>query len=96
MTNKATRRTALSMLGLAPVSAFAAEDISNVLYASDGTPTGFHFSVGPNSAPALRRLAAEMEAGNVFAQEIILTSKVTNDDFLMHTLSIQFCAKASA
>ena len=104
--SNSSRRTVLAILGLAPVSAVAGEDFARPLLGPDGKPTGFHFGQAdqfnvqglPTSrvAGALRRLADEIDSGGVLVQGMSMTSKVTFDEFLMHTISLEIAGKVDS
>lgn len=95
-----SRRSALSMLGLGAVATVAPEDFSNEV----GVGTKLSFGVAGNHAgngeraaaararmtAALRRLADDIAAGGSLVQEMKLSSVVKPEDFLTHTLSIDF------
>jgi hypothetical protein len=90
---KVTRRTAVAMLGLAGASgaAIAAEDIAKPLMSIGDKESGYHFGASHERiVKALRRLADDIEGGGSHAQSLLLTSKLSNEDFLTHTLSIEF------
>lgn len=101
--DKSSRRTVLGILGLAPMSAVAGEDFARPLLNSDGTQTGFHFGQAdqfnveglPTNrvAGALRRLADEIDARGILVQGMTMTSKVTHEDFLTHTITIDIACK---
>lgn len=97
-----SRRSALSVLGLASVAAIAPEDFSNKI---GGGETNVDFGVAgiwnsesaertaanlAKMTAALRRLADDIDAGGTLVQGMKLTSEVKPDDFLFHTLSIDF------
>jgi hypothetical protein len=94
-----TRRTALAILGLAPASALAGEDLSAKLDNGgaklDGIQrpnsyTGFRFGIGDKTSAALRRLADDIDAHGSLVQAMNLNSKASHEDFLLHTLTIEF------
>ena len=82
------RHTALSILGLSGASIIASEDLAKAVE----SPTHiFRFGLDHKStAAALRKLAADLEAGGSYLQEMSLMSKATPDDYLLHTLTVSF------
>jgi hypothetical protein len=103
MTDPLSRRTALSMLGLGATVAVVPEDFSAKANAY-GPDKAYSFGVagqhvgGGRSAEvtrarmtaALRRLADDIDAGGTHVQSMRLTSDVQIEDFLKHTLQVEF------
>jgi hypothetical protein len=88
MSSASSRRTFIAMLGLAPASAVAAEDMANPINGPSGKPE-FHFGAQhARVASALRKLADQIEAGDALAQRITITSSITHEDFLEHRVAI--------
>lgn len=86
-----SRRNALTMLGLGATGAIPAEDLAKQLSSIGKSSSGYHF--GANAArisTALRNLADDIEKGGSHAQQLTFESKFGVEDFLIHTLSIQF------
>lgn len=88
-----SRRTALSMLGLGAAGAATVEDISAPVMPG-GKPSGYHFGASSDRIiAALRRLADDIESGGSHVTDLTVSSKVTNEDFLLHTLAVCFAMK---
>lgn len=86
-----SRRNALSMLGIGTGAIVSGEALSKSLHPSGSPGEGFRFGVDQNrTAAALRRLADDIEARGTLLQSMILSSKVGLEDFLAHTLTIEF------
>jgi hypothetical protein len=83
---------------LAPAAAIAGEDFSQPIKQLNGQE-GFHFGVAGSRIGqgnkgriigALRRLADDMEAGGTHVIGMRLATEAKPEDFLKHTLSIDF------
>lgn len=104
--SQSSRRTVLAILGLAPVSAIAGEDFARPILGLDGKPSGYHFGAADQFnveglpvnrvAGALRKLADEIEARGILVQGMTMVSKVSAEDFLTHTISLEIVGKVDA
>src|ERR1700680_4821474 len=87
------RRTALSLLGVAGVSApITAEAVSRSLDTLPGAgpnSIGYRFGIGQVST-ALRRLADDIDSGGTCVQSIDLSAACKIEEFLQHKLTIEF------
>lgn len=92
-----SRRSALSVLGLGAAATIAPEDFSRQVVG----PKGYHFGVGNDPrdlsgkrretiTAALRRLADDIDAGGSFVHGMKLVSEAKHEDFLIHSLQIEF------
>ena len=83
-----SRRTVLSVLGLAPTLPIAAADFGNQLKGG----RGLHFGNGDvkKMAAALRALAAEVESGGAFVDAFDLTSTMRKEAFALHSMRLDF------
>jgi hypothetical protein len=96
VSDKATRRTALAILGLAPATALAAEDVRHRdIPDGGGRSYGFGASV-PRTVAALRRLADEIERGDCLLQTMDMQSSAAFDAFLVHKLTVGFAVRDPA
>lgn len=83
------------MLGLASASGVVAEEISTPIKGANGKPSGHSFGASnARVAKALRNLAADIEAGGSDVLDLTVVAKITPDDFLTHTLTVNFITKA--
>jgi len=48
-----------------------------------------------NAAETVRALAGEIESGGVLLQRVSHTTRATNEDFVMHHVTLSFAAKRS-
>lgn len=87
--SKLSRRTALSVLGLAPVGTISAEAASREIHGANLT---MNFSVenGRRMSAALRAMAYDIDAGGTFVESFSMASTAAIDDFLKHELKIKF------
>lgn len=82
------------MLGLGATGAIPAEDLAKELSTIGKSSSGYHFGTNKaRIATALRNLADDIESGGSHAQELTFVSKFGLEDFLIHTLSIQFAMR---
>ena len=78
------------MLGIGTGAIVSGEALSKPLGEPSGGE-GFRFGIDQNrTVAALRRLADDIEARGTLLQSMILSSKVGLEDFLVHTLTIEF------
>lgn len=82
------------MLGIGAAGAATVEAIATPVrgIAKD---SGYHFGAGNERVvAALRNLAADIESGGSHTMGLTVLSKVSPEDFLTHTLSIEFAMNA--
>jgi hypothetical protein len=107
-----SRRTALSVLGLGAVAALPEDFSNKTVgvgsaemsfgiagtHMHDGSLEGFQRAAAARSrmSDALRRLADDVDAGGTLVQEMKLSSSVKPDDFLVHSLAIDFVLREDA
>jgi hypothetical protein len=87
-----TRRTLLSILGLSPTLPLAAADFADTVKSNREEDGQLHFGQGSaaRAAIALRKLAIEIEQGRAYVQKLDMHSALQRDEFLAHTLVIEF------
>lgn len=86
----ASRRAALTVLGLAPAAAITPEDFS----VAQPLSHGFLFGRDRQKvSDALRKLADDIEAGGTHVTRLDMHSALRHDEFLTHELVIQFALK---
>lgn len=92
MTNPMNRRTALSLLGLAPTAVIAGEDLGHPLPPREE----FRFNINAKISDALRKLADDIDAQGTFVQRASLTTEASVESFLFHRLTIEFALREEA
>lgn len=94
---KTTRRSALAMLGLAAAgsSAEAVEAFGEVGDLVGKGASGYRFGNAHRDrmANALERLAADIRDGGSLVQKAALVTKSEPDEFVVHTLTVDFVMK---
>jgi hypothetical protein len=88
------RSSASAMLDLVCHEAAIAEEVARPVKGFTEQTTGYHFGADPaRIVKTLRALADDIEGQGTTATEMTFTSKIKADEFLHHTLSIDFVTR---
>lgn len=91
-TMKASRRTMLGVLGLAPAAAVAAEDFAAPTRASQA---GFLFGLDRDRVvDGLTRLVEDIRRGDTLVMSLNVKTDLTPSNFITHVLSLEYAMRA--